>query len=157
MCTLVHIQKLLYTSFMPVEALDYELRRRAKAMIAQGTTSADVARVLGLHPGTVREWKRRYDWEAPSDLGDRVELDDIEDAALVEEYERIMSEDVMQTLQRFTRMKVPRKLDDLLKRERCLELLSKRAERVMGHLMRKAPPRSLQIGQISAYLSRSAL
>ena len=47
---------------MPVEALDYELRRRAKAMIAQGTTSADVARVLGLHPGTVRIWKRRYEW-----------------------------------------------------------------------------------------------
>ena len=68
-----------------------------------------------------------------------------------------MSEVVMQTLQRFTRMKVPRKLDDLLKRERCLELLSKRAERVMGHLMRKDDPRSLQIGQITAYLSRSAL
>jgi hypothetical protein len=112
---------------------------------------------LGLHPGTVREWKRRYEWEAPSDLGDRVVLDDIEDAALVEEYERIMSEDVMQTLKRFTRMKVPRKLDDLLKRERCLELLSKRAERVMGHLMHKDTPRSLQIGQITAYLSGSAL
>ncbi|MDB4610094.1 hypothetical protein OAH46_03295 [Verrucomicrobia bacterium] len=142
---------------MAVEALDLELRQKAKAMIAHGSTSADVARVLGLHSGTVREWKRRYEWRSPSDAGDRVELDDIEDAALVEEYDRIMSEDVMQTLQRFTRMKVPRKLDDLLKRERCLELLSKRAERVMGKLVGQDAPKAIQIGQITAYLNDGAV
>lgn len=61
-----------YTHSMAVEALDLELRQKAKAMIAHGSTSADVARVLGLHPGTVREWKRRYEWRSPSDAGDRV-------------------------------------------------------------------------------------
>ena len=68
-----------------------------------------------------------------------------------------MYEDFMQTLQRFTCMKIRRKLDDLLKRQLCLELLAKRAERVMSHLILKDTPRSLQIGQITAYLSGSAL
>ena len=45
---------------MAVEALDLELRQKAKAMIAHGSSSADVARVPGLHPGTVREWKLRF-------------------------------------------------------------------------------------------------
>ena len=54
-------------------------------------------------------------------------------------------------------MKVPRKLDDLLKRERCLELLSKRFERVMSKLAGQDAPKAIQIGQITAYLNDGAV
>ena len=124
---------------MPVEALDCELRRKAQAMIIQGI----------LQPMLPESWECT---RAPSATG----------CAGMRGKHHLISVTgwnwtVLKMLLVFKCMKIPRKLDDLLKREGCLELLSKRAERVMGHLMRKDTPRSLQIGQITAYLSGSAL
>ena len=48
-----------------------------------------------------------------------------------------MSLDVMDTLDWIRRMPMPRRIDAILKRERALELLSKRAERVIGGLGRQ--------------------
>ena len=42
------------------------------------------------------------------------------------EYESVMSLDVMDTLDWIRRMPMPRRIDAILKRERALELLSKR-------------------------------
>ena len=47
-----------------------------------------------------------------------------------------MSLDVRDTLDWIRRMPMPRRIDAILKRERALELLSKRAERVIGGLSR---------------------
>ena len=48
-----------------------------------------------------------------------------------------MSLDVMDTLEWIRRMPMPRRIDAILKRERALELLSKRAEGVIGGLGRR--------------------
>ena len=73
--------------------------------------------MLDLKRGTIREWKRRYMWDGPEGL-DRPCNDDLDNDQVPAEYERVMS------------------LDAILKRERALELLSKRAERVIGGLSR---------------------
>lgn len=52
------------------------------------------------------------------------------------EYERVMRLDVMDTLDCICRMPMPRRMNAILRRERALEQLSKRTERVMGGLGR---------------------
>ena len=112
-----------------------DLRRQAKGLIETGKTSAEVGALLDVKPGTVREWKRRYMWDGPEGL-DRPCHDDLDGDQLPVEYERVMSLDVMDTLDWIRRMPMPRRIDAVLKRERALELLSKRAERVIGGLVR---------------------
>ena len=66
-----------------------------------------------------------------------------------------MSEDVMRTLDRFVRMPVPRRIDEILKRERCLELLSRRGERVMVPLQQQLDAKAsvIQIESVTQYLN----
>ena len=139
---------------MPIAALDIEIRKRAKALLASGMNAEDVGRALEVRPGTIREWKRRYEWGSLEEEETLTEFDEIDDPALIAEYRRIMSEDVMRTLDRFARMPIPRRLDDILKRERCLELLSRRGERVMSPMQQQLDAKAsvLQIDLISRCL-----
>ncbi|MDC0325565.1 hypothetical protein OAM01_02290 [bacterium] len=140
---------------MPIAALDIELRKRAKALLASGMNAEDVGRALEVRPGTVREWKRRYEWGTLKEEETMTEFDEIDDPALIAEYRRIMSEDVMRTLDRFVRMPVPRRIDEILKRERCLELLSRRGERVMAPLQQQLDAKAsvIQIESVTQYLN----
>ena len=61
-----------------------------------------------------------------------------------------MSLDVMHTLDWIRRMPMPRRIDAILKRERALELLSKRAERVIEGLSR-------QLGQQNKVIQVNAI
>lgn len=140
---------------MPIAALDIEIRKRAKDLLASGMNAEDVGRALGVRPGTIREWRRSYKWGSQEEEKTLAEFDEIDDPALISEYRRIMSEDVMRTLNRFARMPIPRRIDDILKRERCLELLSKRGERVMTPLQQQIDAKAsvLQIDSITTYLN----
>jgi hypothetical protein len=140
---------------MPIAALDIELRKSAKALLASGMNAEDVGRTLEVRPGTVREWKRRYEWGSLKEEEAMTEFDEIDDPALISEYRRIMSEDVMRTLDRFVRMPVPRRIDEILKRERCLELLSRRGERVMAPLQQQLDAKAsvIQIESVTQYLN----
>ena len=77
------------------------------------------------------------------------------DTDQVAEYERVMSLDVMDTLDWIRRMPMPRRIDAILKRERALELLSKRAERVIGGLARLHGQQSkvIQVNSVTQILS----
>ncbi|MDA7525466.1 hypothetical protein N8616_01290 [Verrucomicrobia bacterium] len=143
---------------MPIAALDIELRKRAKALLASGMNAEDVGRALEVRPGTVREWKRRYEWGTHKEEETIAEFDEIDDPALIAEYRRIMSEDVMRTLDRFARMPVPRKIDEILKRERCLELLSRRGERVMAPIEQKlgANASLVRVESVTRYLNNAS-
>ena len=61
----------------------------------------------------------------------------------------------MDTLDWIRRMPMPRRIDAILKRERALELLSKRAERVIGCLARSHGQQSkvIQVNSVTAILS----
>ena len=118
----------------------------------------DVGRALEVRPGTVREWKRRYEWGTRKEEETIAEFDEIDDPALIAEYRRIMSEDVMRTLDRFARMPVPRRIDEILKRERCLELLSRRGERVMAPIEQKlgADASLVRVESVTRYLNNAS-
>ena len=118
-----------------MSTLPPDIRRQAKELIETGKTSAEVGALLDIKPGTIRELKRRYMWDGPEGL-DRPRNDDLDTDQVPAEYERVMSLDVMDTLDWIRRMPMPRRIDAILKRERALELLSKRAERVIGGLAR---------------------
>ncbi|MDC0267708.1 hypothetical protein OAK97_00195 [bacterium] len=113
--------------------------------------------LLDIKPGTVREWKRRYMWDGPEGQ-DRPCNDDMDSDQLPAEYERVMSLDVMDTLDWIRRMPMPRRMDAILKRERALELLSKRAERVIGSLahQRGQQNKVIQVNSITQFLSTNA-
>ena len=109
---------------------------------------------LDIKTGTVPEWKRRYMWDGPEGQ-DRPCNDDMDTDQVPAEYERVMSLDVMDTLDWKRRMPMPRRIDAILKRERALELLSKRAERVIGGLARSHGQQSkvIQVNSVTAILS----
>ena len=92
-------------------------------------------------------------WDGPEGQ-DRPCNDDM-DTDQVAEYERVMSLDVMNTLDSIRRMPMPRPIDAILKRERALELLSKRAERVIGGLARSHGQQSkvIQVNSVTQILS----
>ncbi|MDA7522881.1 hypothetical protein N8535_00475 [bacterium] len=92
--------------------------------------------MLDIKPGTAREWKRRYMWDGP------------------EGQDRPCNDD-MDTLDWIRRMPMPRRIDAILKRERVLELLSKRAERVIGDLARSHGQQSkvIQVNSVIQILS----
>ena len=77
------------------------------------------------------------------------------DTDQVAECERVMSLDVMNTLDSIRRMPMPRPIDAILKRERALELLSKRAERDIGGLARSHRQQSkvIYVNSVTAILS----
>jgi len=131
-----------------------DLRRQAKGLIEAGKTSAEVGALLDIKPGTIREWKRRYMWDGPEGL-DRPCNEDLDTDQVPAEYERVMSLDVMDTLDWIRRMPMPRRIDAILKRERALELLSKRAERVIGGFARSHGQQSkvIQVNSVTAILS----
>jgi len=66
-------------------------------------------------------------WDG-SEGQDRPCNDDMDTDQVPAAYERVMSLDVMDTLDWIRRMPMPRRIDAILKRERALELLSGRAE-----------------------------
>jgi hypothetical protein len=126
-----------------MSTLPLDIRRQAKSLVEAGKTSAEVGALLDIKPGTIREWKRRYMWDGPEGL-DRPYNDDLDNDQVPAEYERVMSLDVMDTLDWI------RRIDAILKRERALELLSKRAERVIGGLGR-------QLGQQNKVIQVNAI
>ena len=132
-----------------MSSLPLDIRRQAKVLIEAGKTSAEVGVLLDIKPGTVREWKRRYMWDGPEGQ-DRPCNDDMDTDQVPAEYERVMSPDVMDTLDWIRRMPMPRRIDAILKRERALELLSKLAERVIGDLGR-------QLGQQNKVIQVNAI
>ena len=119
-----------------MSTLPLDIRRQAKELIETGKTSAEVGALLDIKPGTVREWKRRYMWDGHEDM-DRPCNEDLDTDQVPAEYERVMSLDVMDTLDWIGRMPMPRRIDAIPKRERALELQSKRAERVIDGLGRQ--------------------
>ena len=135
-------------------SLPLDIRRQAKSLVEAGKTSAEVGALLDIKPGTVREWKRRYMWDGPEGQ-DRPCNDDMDTDQVPAEYERVMSLDVMDTLDWIRRMPMPRRIDAILKRERALELLSKRAERVIGGFARSHGQQSkvIQVNSVTQILS----
>ena len=119
-----------------MSTLPLDIRRQAKELIETGKTSAEVGALLDIKPGTVREWKRRYMWDGHVGM-DRPCNEDLDTDQVPAEYERVMSLDVMDTLDWIGRMPMPRRIDAIPKRERALELQSKRAERVIDGLGRQ--------------------
>jgi hypothetical protein len=61
----------------------------------------------------------------------------------------------METLHWIRRMPIPRRIDSILKRERALEMLSKRAERVIGGLARAHGQQNklIQVNSVTAILN----
>jgi transposase len=137
-----------------MSSIPLDIRRQAKELIEAGKSSQEIGSLLDIKPGTVREWKRRYMWDGP-DGSDRQRSDDLDDNQLPAEYERIMSTDVMETLHWIRRMPMSRRIDSILKRERALEMLSKRAERVIGGLARSHGQQSkvIHVNSVTAILS----
>ena len=137
-----------------MSSLPLDIRRQAKELVEAGKSSQEIGALLDIKPGTVREWKRRYLWHGPDGL-DRQCGDDLDEDQLPAEYERIMSTDVMETLHWIRRMPMPRRIDSILKRERALEMLSKRAEQVIGGLARSHGQQSkvIQVNSVTAILS----
>ena len=105
-----------------MSSLPLDIRRQAKSLVEAGKTSAEVGTLLDIKPGTIREWKRRYMWDGPEGH-DRPCNDDMDTDQVPAEYERVMSLDVMDTLDWIRRMPMPRRIDAILKRERALELI----------------------------------
>ena len=130
------------------------IRRHAKELIEAGKTAVEVGALQDIKPGTFREWTRRYMWDGSEAQG-RSCNDDMDTDQVPAEYERVMSLDVMDTLDWIRRMPMPRRIDAILKRERALELLSKRAERVIGGLARSHGQQSkvIQVNSVTAILS----
>jgi len=116
-----------------VSPVPLDICGQARELVEVGKTSVEVGALLDIKPGTFREWKRRYMWDGSEAQG-RPYNDDLDTDQVPAEYERVMSLDVMDTLDWIRRMPMPRRIDAILKRERALELLSKRAERVIGGL-----------------------
>jgi len=137
-----------------MSSLPLDIRRQAKELVEAGKSSQEIGALLDIKPGTVREWKRRYLWHGPDGL-DRQCADDLDEDQLPAEYERIMSTDVMETLHWIRRMPMPRRIDSILKRERALEMLSKRAERVIGGLARSHGQQNklIQVNSVTAILN----
>jgi len=137
-----------------MSSIPLDIRRQAKELIEAGKSSQEIGSLLDIKPGTVREWKRRYMWDGPDGF-DRQCGDDLDDNQLPAEYERVMSTDVMETLHWIRRMPMPRRIDSILKRERALEMLSKRAERVIGGLARSHGQQSkvIQVNSVTAILN----
>ena len=135
--------------YLTISTLPLDIRRQAKELIENGKTSAEVGALLDIKPGTIREWKRRYMWDGPEGL-DRPCNEDLDHDQVPAEYERVMSLDVMDTLDWIRRMPMPRRIDAILKRERALGLLSKRAERVIGGFGR-------QLGQQNKVIQVNAI
>ena len=104
-----------------MSSLPLDIRRQAKSLVEAGKTSAEVGVLLDIKPGTIREWKRRYMWDGPEGQ-DRPCNDNMDTDQVPAEYERVMSLDVMDTLDWIRRMPMPRRIDAILKRERALEL-----------------------------------
>ena len=116
-----------------MSTLPLDIPRQAKSLIETGKTSAELDAFLDIKPGTLHEWKGRYMWDGPEGL-DRPCNDDLDNDPAPAEYERIMSLVVMDTLDWIRRIPRPYRRDAILKRERALELLSKRAEQVIGSM-----------------------
>ena len=137
-----------------MSSIPLDIRRQAKELVEAGKSSQEIGALLDIKPGTVRECKRRYMWDGPGAMN-RPCHDDLEDEQLPAEYERVMSLDVMDTLDWIRRMPMPRRIDAILKRERALELLSKRAERVIGSLARSHAQQNkvIQVNSITQYLN----
>jgi len=136
-----------------MSSLPLDIRRQAKELVEAGKSSQEIGALLDIKPGTVREWKRRYMWNGPEGL-DRQCGDDLDDNQLPAEYERIMSTDDMETLHWIRRMPMPRRIDAILKSERALELLSKRAERVIGSLAHEGGQQNkvIQVNSVPQFL-----
>ena len=137
-----------------MSTLPLDIRRQAKDLIETGKTSAEVGALLDIKPRTIRECKRRYMCDGPEGL-DRPCNDDLDNDQVPAEYERVMSLDVMDTLDWIRRMPMPRRIDAILKRERTLELLSKRADRVIGGLGRQLRQQNkvIQVNAITQVLN----
>ena len=108
-----------------MSTLPLDIPRQAKSLIETGKTSAELDAFLDIKPGTLHEWKGRYMRDGPEGL-DRPCNDDLDNDPAPAEYERIMSLDVMDTWDWIRRIPRPYRRDAILKRERALELLSKR-------------------------------
>ena len=136
-----------------MSSIPLDIRRQAKELVEAGRSSQEIGALLDIKPGTVREWKRRYMWDGPEGQ-DRKCGDHLDDDQLTAEYERIMSTDVMETLHWIRRMPMSRRIDAILKRERALEMLSKRAERVIGGLARAHGQQNklIQVNAITQFL-----
>jgi hypothetical protein len=136
-----------------MSSLPLDIRRQAKELVEAGKSSQEIGALLDNKPGTVREWKRRYMWDGPEGQ-ERPCNDDMDTDQVPAEYERVMSLDVMDTLDWIRRMPMPRRMDAILKRERALEMLSKRAERVIGGLARAHGQQNklIQVNAITQFL-----
>jgi uncharacterized protein YjcR len=80
-----------------MSTIPLDIRRQAKELIETGKTSAEIGALLDIKPGTIREWKRRYMWDGPEDL-DRPCNDDLDNDQVPAEYERVISLNVIDTL-----------------------------------------------------------
>ncbi len=96
-----------------MSTLPLDIRRQGKELIETGKTSAEVEALLGIKPGTIREWKRRYMWDAPEGL-DRPCNDYLDNDQVPAEYEWVMSLDVMDTLDWIRQIPMPRRIDAIL-------------------------------------------
>ncbi|GEM_PF-796402 len=142
--------------YKPMKKIGLSIRKQAKELLEEGHTSEEIGQLLDVRPGTVREWKRRYQWDSPNDTGWQM-TEITPDEAIPEEYQRLMGQDVLETLQRIRNLPMPRQMDGILKRERALELLSKRAERTITDSVNssKQGHQILQINSVTQVLDSS--
>jgi len=52
-----------------VKKIGLSIRKQAKKLLEEGHTSEEIGQLLDIRPGTIREWKRRYEWDSPNDTG----------------------------------------------------------------------------------------
>ena len=84
----------------------YHSLRHTKTGQGSDQNREDIGRgrcLAGNQAGTIREWKRRYMSDGPEGL-DRPGNDDLDNEQVPAEYERVMSLDVMDTLDWIRRM-----------------------------------------------------
>ena len=136
-----------------MKKIGLSIRKQAKKLLEEGHTSEEIGQLLDIRPGTIREWKRRYEWDSPKDTGWQM-TEVIPDDAIPEEYQRLMGQDVPETLKRIRNLPMPRQMDGILKRERALELLSKRGERTLTDSLNSAKQGQpiLQINSVTQIL-----
>ena len=135
-----------------MSTLPLDIRRQAKDLIETGKTAAEVGALLDIKPRTIREWKRRYMWDGPEGL-DRPCNDDLDNDQVPAEYERVMSLDVMDTLDWIRRMPMPRHIDAILKRERAIQLSSRSGFRVYSGRGKRIGPLFSSVEKAQDYLS----
>ena len=82
-----------------MQKLSLATRRKAKELLEVGHTSEEIAQILNIRAGTVREWKRRYEWDCPLDEDWRL-TDETQEGEVPEEYIGLMGQDVLESLKR---------------------------------------------------------